>query len=111
MLYKNILVEDVAIGLSNFIYADNLQATKELMVLFDYLKESKMLGIYEANKPLGNAKDYIRMYDENFYTYQTWEALVKSEKEQGDGLTEDECRMEINQTIFKLPCGWYVQYV
>jgi hypothetical protein len=111
MLHKNILVKDVAVGLSNFTYANNLQATKELMELFDYLKESKILGAYESSKPLENIKDYIKMYDENFYTYQTWEALVKSEEEQSDGWTEDECRAEINQTIFKLPCGWYVQYV
>lgn len=111
MKHKNISVKEVAVGLSNFTYADNLKATKELMELFDYIKESKILGSYESSKPLENAEDYIKVYDDNFYTYQTWDKLVESEEDQNDGLTEIECRMEINHTIFRLPCGWYVQYV
>lgn len=101
MKHKNISVKEVATGLSNFTYADNLQATKELMELFDYIAETE----------LETAEDYIKMYDDNYYTYQTFDELIESEEEQSDGLTEIECRMEINNTIFKLPCGWYVQYV
>lgn len=111
MKHKNILVKEVAVGLSNFTYADNLKATKELMELFDYIKETKPLGEWASRKPLKTAEDYIKMYDDNYYTYQTWDELVNSEEEQNDGLTEIECRMEINHSIFKLPCGWYVQYV
>ena len=51
------------------------------------------------------------MYDWNFYTYHTWEALVESEAEQNEGMTEEECHEQFNKTIWKLPCGWYVQYV
>ena len=109
MIYKNISVKEVAEGVSNCTYAENLQAAKELMELFDYLKDNKMLGFGADN--FKTAKDYIKTYDDSFYTYQTWDALIQSEEEQTDGLTEIECRMEINQTIFQLPCGWYVQYV
>lgn len=111
MKHKNISVEDVAIGLSNFNYANNLKATKELMELFDYIKDSRILGVQESSRNLECSKDYIKMYDDNYYTYKTFDELVKSEEEQNDGLTEVECRMEINHTIFRLPCGWYVQYV
>lgn len=112
MTHKNILVEEVARGISNPTYSSDLQATKELMELFDYIKETKPLGEWASRKPLETAEDYIQMYDDNYYTYQTWDELIKSEEEQGaSGLTEIECRMEINHSIFKLPCGWYVQYV
>lgn len=108
---KNIDVKDVAYNLSNFLYEENLQATKELMELFDYIKKEKPLGEYVSRKPLETAEDYVRMYDENFYTYLTWDDLVESEEEQADGLTEEECKELLNKTIWKLPCGWYVQYV
>ena len=111
MIHNNISVEDVAYGLSNFTYAENFQATKELMELFDNIKKSKVLGTYESKKPLDKAEDYIKFYDENFYTYGSWTDLVESEEEQGDGLTEEECRKCLNKTIWQLPCGWYVQYV
>lgn len=62
-------------------------------------------------KELNSAEDYVKMYDDNFYTYQTWEDLIESEKDQSDGLTEDECKEQIGKTIWQLPCGWYVQYV
>lgn len=108
---KNIDVKDVAYNLSNFFYEDNLQATKELMELFDYIKKEKLLGEYEARKPLETAEDYVRMYDASFYTYLTWDDLVESEEEQTDGLTEEECKELLNKVIWQLPCGWYVQYV
>lgn len=51
------LVKEVAIDLSNYYYMDNLQATKELMELFD------TISLY----PLYSAKDYVRMYDDSFF--------------------------------------------
>ena len=51
------------------------------------------------------------MYDDNFYTYPTWKELLDSEKDSTDGLTEEECKEQLNETIWQLPCGWYVQYV
>lgn len=105
MKHKNINVKDVAENLSNFIYADNLQATKELMELFDRIKKMCPLN------SLSTWKDYVKMYDDNFYTYQSWTELIESEKEQNDGLTEEECKNALNHIIWKLPCGWYVQYV
>ena len=94
-------IEYISNGLSNFLYQSNLTATEQLVSLFNKI----------ARRPLNNPDDYIRMYDDSFYTYFTWEDLVKSELEQTNGLTEEECKEELNQTIWQLPCGWYVQYV
>ena len=94
-------IEIISYGLSNPSYNGNLEATEQLVSLFNKI----------TRRPLKTLEDYIRMYDDNFYTYWTWEALVKSEEEQNEGLTEEECHMEFNKTIWKLPCGWYVQYV
>lgn len=97
-------IEIVSYGLSNWTYHGNLEATEQLMELFDNIPIPRR---YKLNTP----EDYINMYDDNFYTYQTWEALVKSEEEQNEGLTEEECKEQLNHTIWQLPCGWYVQYV
>lgn len=98
-------IKSVAKGISNFTYHNNLEAVKELMELFNKI----------AWKELKTADDYIKMYDDNFYTYQTWEDLLESEKDQSDGLTEDELKRELEDkehgSVWQLPCGWYVQYV
>lgn len=97
-------IEFVSWNISNHIYHGNLEATKQLMELFNTIDVPRR---YKLNNP----EDYINMYDDNFYTYWTWEALVKSETDQSNGLTEEECREELGKTIWQLPCGWYVQYV
>lgn len=84
-----------------FMYWDNLQAVNELMELMDKITKYPLVTVY----------DYVKMYDRNLYTYETWEELVESEKECTDGLTEKECNGQINISIWRLPCGWYVQYV
>lgn len=94
-------IEIISYNLSNWIYNGNLEATEQLVNLFNKI----------AKKPLRTPEDYINMYDWNFYTYHTWEALVESEAEQNEGMTEEECHEEFNKTIWKLPCGWYIQYV
>lgn len=94
-------IEIVSWNLSNFIYHGNIEATEQLVELFDKI----------TKKPLKTPEDYIDMYDWNFYTYWTWDELVESEAEQNNGLTEEECKEQLNKTIFQLPCGWYVQYV
>lgn len=94
-------IKSVASNVSNFMYEDNLEATRQLMELFDSITSNR----------LSTWRDYVKMYDDNFYTYSTWEELVESEAEQNDGLTEEECRGLIGSTIWQLPCGWYVQYV
>ena len=98
---NNTIVINVSKQIPNQCYYMNLQATKQLMDLFDSI----------SKHPLLTSDDYIKMYAENFYTFHTWEELVKSEAEQSDGLTESECEAEIGVTIWQLPCGWYVQYV
>ena len=103
-MYNKADVNIVSWNLSNFLYEGNLEATAQLMELFDTIDMPKR---YRLNTP----EDYIRMYDDNFYTYRTWEELVESEAEQNEGMTEEECKEELNHTIWQLPCGWYVQYV
>lgn len=98
---NNIDIVKVANNISNYTYQDNLEATKQLMELLDSI----------SGWPLHNWKDYVKMYDDSFYTYHTWEELVASEAEQSDGFTEQECEELMNRSIWKLPCGWYVQYV
>lgn len=94
-------IEIISWNLSNFVYHGNFEATKQLVELFDRI----------AKRPLKTPEDYIRMYDDSFYTYWTWEELIKSEAEQSNGLTREECEEQLNETIWQLPCGWYVQYV
>jgi len=94
-------IQKVANGISNYFYNNNLEATKQLMDLFERI----------TKKFLNTCEDYIQMYDDNFYTYQTFDELVKSEEEINDGLTREECMEQLNKSIWQLPCGWYVQYV
>lgn len=94
-------IEFISWNLSNPSYNGNIEATRQLVELFDRI----------TKKPLNTIKDYVDMYDDNFYTYWTWEALVQSEAEQNNGFTAEECEAELNHTIWQLPCGWYVQYV
>ena len=103
-LYSKSDIEAVSYGLSNWMYHGNFEATKQLMELFDTIDKPRR---YRLNTP----EDYIRMYDDNFYTYHTWKYLVASEEKQNNGLTEEECKEQLNHTIWQLPCGWYVQYV
>lgn len=94
------LIYEVSKGLSNFNYEHNLQATEQLVALFDKI----------SRKPLVTAKDYIQFYNDNCYTFQTWKELVEDEAIQA-GLTESELKEQIGNTVWQLPCGWYVQYV
>ena len=94
-------IKIISYGLSNPSYHGNFEATEQLVNLFNII----------SKKPLRTPEDYINMYDWSFYTYWTWEALVESEAEQNEGFTEEECKEQLNKTIWQLPCGWYVQYV
>lgn len=107
-MMENKMIQDVAHDISNFIYWNNLEATKQLMELFDTIANG-------LHRKLGSAQDYVNMYDDNFYTYETWEELVDSEIDQTDGLTEEELKRELEDnvhgSVWQLPCGWFVQYV
>lgn len=100
LTYEDVVM--VSEKIPNLLYRKNIQATEELIDLFDAI----------SGGSLRTSADYVRMYDDNFYTYQTWDELVESES---DGLTEEELLREledgIHGSIWMLPCGWYVQYV
>lgn len=105
---------DVAENLSNDMYKDNLQATKELIELFYTIQHLPHIKFNSKYYPLNSPDDYVYLYDSSFYTYKNWSDLVESEKEQSEGLTEEECKELLNgeyKEIWKLPCGWYVQHV
>lgn len=106
---NNVDIENISYGVSNDIYNGNFEATKQLVELFNEIVDKFNNKI--VKRTLNTSEDYIRMYDDSFYTYSTWEELVESEVEQNDGLTEEECREQLNKTIWQLPCGWYIQYV
>ena len=76
------LIKKVANNILNPNYNENLQATQELIELFNKI----------SRKPLQTAEEYVNFYDDYFYTYKTWEELVQSEEELFDGFTEIECK-------------------
>lgn len=96
--------EYISNNLSNFLYENNTRATHQLCNLLERIANKRKIKL---NTP----DDYIRMYDDNFYTYSTWGELVESEADQNEGLTEEELKEQKNKTVWRLPCGWYVQYV
>ena len=94
-------IEIVSWNLSNPLYHGNLTATEQLVNLFDKI----------AKKPLKTLEDYINMYDSSFYTYWTWEELVKSEEEQNNGMTEEECKEELcSLCFFAYNINWNLLY-
>ena len=100
----------VSWGISNSSYHGNMEATTQLIELFDKVVDK--LNNKITHRVLNAPEDYINMYDDNFYTYWTWEELVQSEIEQGEfGMTEEQCKEQLGKFIWQLPCGWYVQYV
>ena len=110
MKIKNMDIVDFAFGISNFMYKDNLEAAKQLMELFNDIASKPWLNIIK--KPLNVVEDYIDIYDDNFYTYKSWQELVESQEEQGVyGYTEEQLERLLNRAIWQLPCGWYVQYI
>lgn len=101
MTLTDIEINNISKNISNYFYWDNIEATKQLIKLFDQITKI----------PLGAWQEYVKLYDNHFYTYSTFKELVESELDQSDGLTEKQCRRQLNKSIWRLPCGWYVQYV
>lgn len=95
-------IETMANGILYPLYEGNFEATEQLVELMDRI----------AKEPLITREDYVQMYEDHLYTFPTWEELLASEVEQGSfGLSEEECLEQLDKTIWRLPCGWYVQYV
>lgn len=98
---NNEQIKYVSFRISNSIYEGKIEETKQLIELINNISRIKIEKL----------DGYIEFYDNSLYTYPTFEELVKSELEISDGLSKDECEQEIGKTIWKLDCGWYVQYV
>ena len=64
MKLTNVECKKVAENISNPMYSNNLQATKELIELFNKI----------SRKPLKTAEDYVKFYADNFYTLLILEA-------------------------------------
>jgi hypothetical protein len=94
-------IKMVAAAIDNPRYEENLEATRQLMEVIEKC----------SRHPITTWKEYADVYNWKCYTYPTWDELVKSEAEQSEPMSEDECRSELENTIFQLPCGWFVQFV
>ena len=97
----NNIIKMVSINISNPLYHGNIETTKQLIKAIE-----KYVG-----RSITDWKEYVSIYDWSGFTFKTWEQLLESEKEQSDPMNETECIEELNHSIFKLPCGWYVQFV
>lgn len=85
----------------NFNYHNNYEATVQLITLLDSLSKNK----------IKTPDEYANVYHSNFFTYKTWEELVDSEKYSRYGFDEKKLHREFNKSIWRLPCGWYIQRV
>ena len=95
--------------IAKYVLRDNFEAAKDFVNLIDSFDR---WNTYPRSRPR-TWEDYVRVYDANFYTYETWNDLVQSEIEMGeDGFSEDELRQLLGIHVFQLPsCGWYVHEV
>lgn len=84
---------------------------KRVREYVDLMFSEKKKGNYRLkHTKLDSADDYCEERDMLWYFYPDWKALVESEMDQGEeGLTEQECREGIGESIFQLSDGWYVQ--
>ena len=103
---NNLFIKEVSERIDNPMYNQNIILTKQLIELFDRIS-------MKYKQDLRTANDYADFYNNSFYSYKNFKDLVTSEKEQNDGLTENEIRkcLENQIIIYRLPCGIYVQYV
>lgn len=106
-MYPNELTTDNILSISKGVccpyYCNDIKATHMMVsVIADVVRP----------EVLNNADDYVRAYDDNFFTYKTWRDLVESEKEQGTyGLTENELKAMLGSIIHQLENGWYMQQI
>lgn len=98
---KDMDYENISQKISNITYRTNIKAVEELVELFNNILKVKP----------ETWEDIVRIYDDSFYTYKTFEELVQSEIEQSNGFTLEECKEQIGKSIWQLPCGWYVQAI
>ena len=84
----------------------NIEIAKQYIELFDK-------GITPECHSLNTSEDYINLYWDHFYSFETWEDLINSEMdifEEGYEFVSNLCSKEIGDSIWQLPCGIYVQY-
>jgi hypothetical protein len=96
------------------VFAESLEKEYELAKdTVDTMYEQKEKGNYRLEATtLNSVEDYIREYENNWYTYTDFSKCVESEKDQGSyWLTEQQCIELINEAIFELPCGSVIQTV
>lgn len=86
--------------------------SQEAAEIAEIFYTEKMQGNYRLKfTKLETVEDYIREWENNWYRYPTWEELLKSEEEQNEGLTAEECEELQGDAIFRLTTGMYVQSV
>ena len=80
----------------------------------EIFKREKENGNYRLKgSSLNTIQDYICEYETWWFHYDTWDELLKSEEEQPDdyGLKEEDLKALLNQAIFKLSSGIYIQNI
>ena len=93
----------ISAKLPNNYYHNNVPVTRELVELLD-----RKIGKHALRCP----DDYVTAYENQCFTYKTFDEFVESEREQGVyGFTKDECKEAVNNCIFQLPCGWWVEFI
>lgn len=94
------------------------EQAQDVCDLFDKLKAEN--SILVKHFEFTRDTDYIDCWEQNWYRAMNFDELVQSEIEQGgwDSPVEtipqrarEFCETEMNNTIFKLPCGMIAQYV
>ena len=86
-----------------------IKETKEIAEIFYREKEKGNFRLTLTN--LDTVTDYINEYETSWYRYSNWEELLKSEEEQTEGLTAEECETLKNVSIFRLSSGKYIETV
>lgn len=104
---KKLTTEEVAImaGVLGF----TSQETTEIAEIF---YEEKQQGNHRLKyTKLETVEDYINEWELSWCRYSTWSELLKSEEEQSEGLTAEECEELQGDAIFRLSTGMYIQSV
>lgn len=84
-------------------YKEDFEATRAM---------AKAIAAQAKPGVLDTPADYVKFYDDNFFTFKSWAELVASEKEEGEfALTEDQLKQEVGRTIFQLDNGWFLERV
>ncbi|MDR0947899.1 MAG: hypothetical protein LBM69_00095 [Lachnospiraceae bacterium] len=101
-LQKKIIAEDIR-------YYDKEAVMSLCKIMYE---QKKAENPAMKSTRLESINDYAYDIEARWYLYETYEALIESEIEQGTyGFTMDEIEEQIGKTIFELRNGWFAQVI